>query len=40
MMTNSIDKAFYNISGRALVALLRAMMGEAEENDRHNTKLD
>ena len=30
-MNNSIDKAFYNISDRALVALLRAMR-EAERN--------
>ena len=37
---NQIDKAFYNISDKALIALLRAMMEEVEENDRHNTRLD
>ena len=38
-MNNSIDKAFYNISDKALVALLRAMR-EADDADRHDTRAD
>ena len=39
-MNNSIEAALCRISDKALVALLRAMMREADENDRHNTKPD
>lgn len=39
-MNNSIEAALCRISDKALVALLRAMMEEADEDDRHNTSLD
>ena len=39
-MNNSIEAALCRISDKALVALLRAMMEEVEENDRHDTKPD
>ena len=39
-MMQTLEAALCRISDKALVALLRAMMEEAEENDRHDTKLD
>ena len=39
-MNNTFEAALCRISDKALIALLRAMMEEVDENDRHNTKLD
>ena len=39
-MNNSIEAALCRISDKTLIALLRAMMEEVDEDDRHNTRLD